>query len=171
MDELDTRWVTYAELAEARGIDKASAIRLVQRHHWPRQKGNDGATVRVLVPATFLQLSGDLSGDPALDTNGVSHDVSGDMSHGEARFIKVLKDQLERERQRADRAEEALAQMKRDWDMITARTEAALTLADQRATELRGIEAKLGKAEGLAEGLKVALDEARRPSWRRWLGL
>jgi len=44
---------TYAELAETRGISLPSARRLVLRHHWPRQAGNDGI-VRVTVPLIAL---------------------------------------------------------------------------------------------------------------------
>jgi hypothetical protein len=49
----ETRWVSFAELAEARGIDKLSAIRMARRRGWPKQIGNDG-TVRVLVPPSVL---------------------------------------------------------------------------------------------------------------------
>ena len=45
------RRMTYAELATVRGISALSAERLVRRHKWPRQTGNDGV-VRVLVPLT-----------------------------------------------------------------------------------------------------------------------
>jgi hypothetical protein len=45
----DSRWLTYGELAELRGISSASARRLVQRNHWRRQRDNRG-TVRILVP-------------------------------------------------------------------------------------------------------------------------
>lgn len=44
------RWLSYAELAEMRGITHKAAVRLTQRHGWRRQTGND-RTVRVLVPA------------------------------------------------------------------------------------------------------------------------
>ena len=42
-------WLTYAELAVARGVTKRTAIRMTQRHRWRRQPGNDGM-IRVLVP-------------------------------------------------------------------------------------------------------------------------
>ena len=48
------RRMTYAELATVRGISAASARRLVLRHRWPRQTGNDGV-VRVTVPLTALR--------------------------------------------------------------------------------------------------------------------
>jgi len=35
------RRMTYAELAQARGISLASARRLARRHGWARQAGND----------------------------------------------------------------------------------------------------------------------------------
>lgn len=47
------RRMTYAELATVRGISLASARRLVLRHHWPRQTGND-SVVRVTVPLEAL---------------------------------------------------------------------------------------------------------------------
>ena len=45
----DVRWLTYAELGQARGISTASATRLAFRRKWRRQHGNDGAA-RVAVP-------------------------------------------------------------------------------------------------------------------------
>ena len=43
------RRMTYAELAQAREISMASARRLVRRHAWARQVGNDGV-IRIIVP-------------------------------------------------------------------------------------------------------------------------
>jgi hypothetical protein len=43
------RWLTYAELAEVRGITRKAAVRMTQRHRWRRTPGNDGA-VRIFVP-------------------------------------------------------------------------------------------------------------------------
>ena len=45
----DGRWLSYTELADLRGISKASATRMSFRHKWRRQAGNDGkkpATIR-----------------------------------------------------------------------------------------------------------------------------
>ena len=49
-DRDDVRWMTYAELGQARGISTASATRLAFRRKWRRQGGNDGIA-RVAVPA------------------------------------------------------------------------------------------------------------------------
>jgi hypothetical protein len=55
------RRMTYAELATVRGISQASARRLVLRHHWPRQRGNDGI-VRATVPLTALVKGAETAG-------------------------------------------------------------------------------------------------------------
>jgi hypothetical protein len=49
--------MTYAELAAVRGISALSAERLVRKHKWQRQTGNDGV-VRVLVPLTEARKAG-----------------------------------------------------------------------------------------------------------------
>jgi hypothetical protein len=48
-EEADSRWMTYTELATARRITTSSAIKLVLRRGWRRQKDNHG-TMRALVP-------------------------------------------------------------------------------------------------------------------------
>jgi hypothetical protein len=45
------RLMTYAEIAQERGITKASAKKLAIRNGWRRQAGNDGLA-RVRVPRT-----------------------------------------------------------------------------------------------------------------------
>ena len=50
------RWLTYAELAEIRGIGRESAVKLVQREGWRKRPGNNSdRTVRVLVPEDWLK--------------------------------------------------------------------------------------------------------------------
>ena len=66
----DGRWLTKAELAQARRIDIASATRLIRRQGWRRQPGNDGR-VRVLVPADWMHPRHD---DPRDDPSGNPRD-------------------------------------------------------------------------------------------------
>ena len=47
------RWISYAELAEIRGTDKTSALKLALRKKWPRRKDNHG-TMHVHVPPEWL---------------------------------------------------------------------------------------------------------------------
>ena len=47
------RWISYTELAEIRGTDKTSALKLALRKKWPRRKDNHG-TMHVCVPPEWL---------------------------------------------------------------------------------------------------------------------
>ena len=47
------RWISYTELAEIRGTDKTSALKLALRKKWQRRKDNHG-TMHVCVPAEWL---------------------------------------------------------------------------------------------------------------------
>ena len=139
----DSRWMTYAELAQARGIREPAAVRLVQRRGWERHQGNDGSA-RVAVPVAELRPSKPVA--PAVMS------VVPD-SQAEA---------LARERERADRAE-ARAE-RAEADAVAARSEA--NRAGQAREEAR---VQAGAAEGEAKALREALDHARRPFWHRWL--
>lgn len=48
-DETDAKWLTFKELADLRRISKDSAVSLVRRRGWRRQRDNEGH-VRALVP-------------------------------------------------------------------------------------------------------------------------
>ena len=64
MDGADVgRWMTFAELSQARGISLPSARKLVRRHQWRRQTGNQGI-VRILVPVETMDRPRD---DPGAD--------------------------------------------------------------------------------------------------------
>jgi hypothetical protein len=136
------RRLTYAELAVVRGISLPSARRLVLRHHWPRQAGNDGV-VRVTVPLTALAKGAETVGfrDTVTDV-GQSHPTDTVTPAADpttdpvtvtlTRAVESLREQLGRERMRADRAEIAV-------DHLRGRIDQLMTL--------------------LAD---------RRPWWRRW---
>jgi hypothetical protein len=85
----DTRWMTYAELGRARGINTASAKRLASRRRWRRQPDNDG-TARVAVPV-----------DEARYRTGNAYEAGDDVTRlvsGPEAALATLREQLERER-------------------------------------------------------------------------
>jgi hypothetical protein len=138
--ELAARWLSYDELAEIRGIDRASAIRMVRRKRWPKQESNDGTT-RVAVPASVIRVTR----HPVTDLGTPSdknHVLSGDKDQtikaleGEA---AALREALARESARADRAEAAAAVVP-DLRERAARAEG----------EVEGLRAALRAAEALA---------------------
>jgi hypothetical protein len=102
-DSEDGRWLSYAELAQARSIDVRSAIRTVRNRRWPKQKGNDGK-IRVLVPTEFLEAK-------RYDRPEIQPEVTREISRLEAR-VEFLTEQLNHERGRADSAEAQLTDMR-----------------------------------------------------------
>jgi hypothetical protein len=160
---LDTRWLTYDELATALRISPDSARRLVARNKaWPRKPGNDGR-VRIGVPAERLPpdnphvATHDAPPDVRVDdTHDVvpdaTHDVVPDATH-DARadvtltlaaleaHISTLKTDVERERERADRLERVLDEARAAGVVFQAEAAVAPAL---RAT----VEALKGALEG-----------------------
>jgi hypothetical protein len=139
-EEPDSRWMTYTELATARRITTSSAIKLVLRRGWRRQKDNHG-TMRALVPPDCCE--------PAPGKNGDA-DVKEAIGALEA-SVAALRDRAEAaeqmarlERERADRAVQA-----RDGELMRGNS-----LRD-RIDTLR---------TDLAEALE-ALEIARHEAW------
>jgi hypothetical protein len=142
------RRMTYAELAAVRGISLSSARRLVLRHHWPRQTGNDGV-VRVTVPLTALTKGMESPGfrdttttplvshptDPVLAATGT---VSDPVTVTLTRAVDSLREQLAIANGRTERAERRIDEL-----------QAALGEERRRVIEI--------------------LTGPRVPWWRRWI--
>ena len=121
----DSRWMTFAELAKARGISRVSAERLVRRHKWRRQPGNDGR-VLVLVPVEAL----------APDDRKVDRDDS------RARALAVIQAALgaqERAESRADRAESRADKLAVELAEARAWVESLTATLTQRDDELASL--------------------------------
>src|SRR3954467_15362734 len=112
----DTRWLSYADLAQARGTDIESVVRLVRRRNWPKQTGNDGR-VRVAVPADVLRnmsprRKAALEDIPPAIPADIPQDRAADISRAISILedaLGTLKEQVERERERAEKAEKDAA--------------------------------------------------------------
>jgi len=149
----DTRWMTYAELAQARGIKEPAAVRLVQRRGWERQPGNDGST-RIAVPLMELRLSKAVA--PAVMLVAPDkHDM----------------ETLIRERQRADVAEARAAHAEAGQVALQDRLDQVERDRDQARQEREAARVQAAGSDGEVRALRETLAEARRPAWRRWLGL
>jgi hypothetical protein len=85
-DDDGGQWLTYAEIAAARGTSRLAAVRLAQRRRLRRQKGNDGFA-RVFVPADMLP---DGRGDRDRD----SDDTAPEPVPFHARALAALEDAL-----------------------------------------------------------------------------
>ena len=161
----DGKWLTFAELSQARGISMPSARKLVRRHKWRRQAGNDGL-VRILVPREALDRSA-VSPGTDLDTNPNhpalrtdprpvrSPDRSPDPGTGPWDISSVfstlqtavasLTERAEIAEKRADRAE--------------TRAEIAESRADRAEQALSGEQSRAFRAEARADQAEISIDK------------
>ncbi len=123
------QWLTLADLGRARGISKASAARLVRRHKWRRQAGNDGR-VRVLVPPDALEDSP--ADSPQVSPADMSRAISafeaaiaasGERAQADAAMLATLQVLLDEAKSRCDRAEARADALTDLVDMLKAETE------------------------------------------------
>jgi hypothetical protein len=145
-DAADGRWMTYAELGQARGISKESALKLALRRKWRKQDDNRGH-VRVYVPIEWAERRdiGAASGADARADLSRAINAFGDT-------IATLREQLERERAQAEAAA-------RRADQADARTAAAeVGRAAERARSVVEHD-RAEAAERRADALQVQLDQ------------
>jgi hypothetical protein len=94
-DAGDGRWMTYAELGQARGISKESALKLALRRKWRKQDDNRGQ-VRVYVPIEWTLIRDKRAALGADERADMSRAISvldaavatlkQELAHGNARF-------------------------------------------------------------------------------------
>jgi hypothetical protein len=118
------RRMTYAELADVRGISAASAERLVRRRRWSRQVGNDGV-VRVRVPLA--------------EARKPRKTAVADIRTSAPDITPVLREQLakanqwaEAEHARADRSEQRVVDKDAVIDHLRGRLDQLMALLAQR---------------------------------------
>ena len=151
------RWMSYAELAQARRTDKPSAVKLASRQRWRRRKNNQGV-MQVLVPAKWAApyWAAGAGPDMAPDVASISKaDAAYDGGSAAARdasramdithvlntldvAVVALRERAEAAERRADAADtdRRIAQVRLEHaEAATAaeRERAAAALADERA--------------------------------------
>jgi hypothetical protein len=147
------RWLTYDELAALRGIKRIGAVRLVQRHKWRRQAGNDGLA-RVLVPHDALEPvrhTGAATSAPTTGRRDRTGDGGTDASISAPDIAAQLAAQLEQANQRADTANKRA-------DASDADRRAAIALADQSVSLLADAVARADRAEQAVVGERTRAD-------------
>jgi hypothetical protein len=161
-DVSDGRWLTYAELAKLRGIDRASAFKLALRHKWSRQKNNKGQ-VTVLVPTDFTSPE-DESQDNGYDASyRASFDAAlAAVRDAHAGEVAALRSQMATARAEADisrdRADRTLVQL------AEAHSERASALARAERAEVlvANLEADIATKEEVAAQARSDAEEARQ---------
>jgi hypothetical protein len=148
----DGQWLSYAELAELRGITRKAAARLALRHRWRRQPGNDGAT-RVLVPPDIKRRQtarDDVPPTPPSDGAAFSAALAA-VREAHAGEAAALREHLERSERRV---EELLAGQELTMRMV-ADADARAQAAQQAVEEFRRLE-EARKARGRLARLRAA---------------
>jgi multidrug resistance efflux pump len=163
---------TLAEASQLTGLS-TEALRLrIKRGKLAAEKGNDGHPRLRLTSADLEearrqvgQQKSTLIRQAPKETNNIKllEGVVGTMREQWDRERKALEDEaavlreaIGRERERADKAE--------------ARADTAQAERDAARAEALRAQVQAASAEGEAKGLRLALEEARRPFWRRWIG-
>jgi hypothetical protein len=140
------RWLSYAQLAELRGITKKAAVRMTQRHRWRRQPGNDG-TALVWVPETDLTPR-----QPSRQTPRPAGD--GDGGPDKDHVIEALRANLTEANRRASDAA-SLA------DRLTAQLADASEQADRTLVLLADAERVLTAERERADVLRTTINELK----------
>src|SRR5690349_5496496 len=144
----DGQWMSYGELARVRGIDRQSAVKLVRRHSWRRQPGNNGE-VRVFVPADGV--SRPMTRDETLDeTRAETRPIAPDTTAFETALAAIEAahaSEVTALRERADAAE-----------MSRVATQA---IADKALIQLAEANKKAAQAEQAIVGERARADGLR----------
>jgi hypothetical protein len=153
-DDVAGRWMTYAELARLRGVDKPSALKLALRKRWPRRKDNHG-TMQVCVPPDWARPWGD---GTALD---IPPAVQGDMDVSRAISAleaanTALQEQLARESSRADQLQHQVVRAEARADRAEQKADAADARAN-RAEQSR--DADRSRVDALRDRVDVLQGE------------
>jgi hypothetical protein len=179
------RWLSYAQLAELRGITKKAAIRMTQRHRWRRQPGNDG-TALVWVPEADLtpRQPSRQTPRPAVDADAPVKDqvieaLRADLTEANRRasdatsLVDHLTAQLADASERADRTLALLADAERVLTVERQRVDALGTtidelkagqalMQDMHARELDHARAQAHQARAQAREAQEAAEELRQ---------
>ena len=140
------------EAARLTGLTVDALRKRASRGKLEQVKGNDG-TVRVRLTTADLAAIG-------RETSSHGPDMSG---HSLAVDVEL--------HERAAKAEGEVAALRAAVARAQQQADAATAMAEARREELTGALVRAATAEGEARALREALAEARRPPWRRWLGL
>lgn len=167
---VDSRWLTYAELAEIRRVDKPSAVKLAIRRRWPRRKNNHG-TMQVCVPAEWLVPFGagaprdmpDAIGSDAPDATPPA--VPDHTFQAAVASLTAAREEAEkrahRAEQRADQERFRADELKERLDRVTAEAAEQRLVADHARTEVQQAQDAAKRAETETEALRASVDELR----------
>ena len=149
------------EAAERTGLTVDALRKRIRRGKLETVKGNDGLVRVRLTTADVeaLRLAEGQTGQP-----------KSSQSNGSGQTIKALEAEAATQRERADKAEQRAERAEGESATLREQVKSERERAGRAEAEREAARIAAASAEGEARGLRLALDEARRPFWRRWLG-
>ena len=162
---------TLAEASQLTGLS-TEALRLrIKRGKLEADKGNDGHPRVRLTSADLEDFRRQFDQHQPTLTRQYGNKANAIKVLGSG--VDALREQLERERDAARlavaKAEGESATLREQVESERGRAERAERERDAARAEREAAKVAAAAAEGRAEGLRLALEEARRPFWRRWL--
>jgi hypothetical protein len=158
-------WMTYREIAAARGIKPEAAVRLVQRRKWPkRERSNDGLA-HVLVPPDWIRPA-DGATPPDVAPRHHPPSSSPDFAGAIQAAIDALREAKDGEitalREQLAEARGLIEELRQGREQAEADRRQADT--ERRAAETRAYEADQGRdlANTLADEVRNQLESARQ---------
>ena len=162
-DDAAGRWMTFAELADARGTSKRAAVVLVRRHGWRKQRNNAGHVI-ALVPPTWAEHEDGREGHNAGHS---APPISASVIVLEE-IVTGLREDLSDANRRADEAN-ARADVSQALAVgLRCDLAAALAAADQARAETRSARDTLTERDRVDDARK-ARGRLRR-AWEGWRG-
>ena len=155
-------WLSYAELAQVRGTDKQSALKLALRKRWPRRKNNHG-TMQVCVPPEWL---GEWARKSSSTASGVAPDMAFPMAPAAAdgmdinSIIATLDAATASLTKRAEAAEMLADSLQQERDKAHERADIAIALADRTLAQLAEANARADRAEQVVARERTRADRA-----------
>jgi ABC-type transporter Mla subunit MlaD len=153
---VDTRSLSYDEIADMLGIERESARHLAFRRRWRRTKGNDGKA-RVDVPLEALPHSSPATptgGRPDSSTDGPTDTPAGAVTGSET----LLTRHIERLEAMLTNAQARLADVEVDCDAARGEARDAVRAREAVEAQLATLNAVLAVEQQRAEDLKADRD-------------
>ncbi len=156
----DTRRLTYAELASARGVTVATARRMATRYKWAKSLGNDGLA-RVAVPEAALRAPTGANGASSIEDETPVH---APMAAVEA-VVGALREELVRANERTDRANERAERAERVAGVLRAKLVTARYVGEVLGAEVADLRRRLDASDAR---LTAVLEAPRKRYWWPW---
>ena len=162
-DVIGDVWMTYGEIAAARGIKRAAAIRLVQRHRWTKREGSNDGFAHILVPAEWAKPGDRTPPDDVEQRRPTTspRDNTRTISALQA-AIAALREHLEQANRRTEADAATIAKLEQRADRAEQGRDAERAQADALRDRLNAMQAQLADAHAALQAAEAANTRADR---------